>query len=227
MKTDFLFIKRSVPIVLRALSVLFVAFSFGYALVLHNAVSVDVSKNFYFLVSETTHLEAGSFLAQQMGGAGYFLEDSTGEYVALAVYTDLSDAQSVQDSLQGQEVTIVKKSVDTLRFKTREEKRRASVVVNALERLYAYIDLINQESFRLEKGGTQRSSKTFLEILCKQFSYTANEYEGEYPSFARVCKQAEEALAACRETTVFATDLRYLACSLSNSFVNLCKNFSL
>ena len=203
--------------------------SIAYANTFTTAQTVVLDKELYYLVDESTHTQAVSSFAQLQGGAGYVLETPTREYVAYSMYFDKSESETAQTSLLAQDVktTMHVVCVDTLTFRTREEKRRVSTVISAFSCLDGCMQVLNQEIGRLENGATQQSSKRILTTLIDQFSHLQTQYQTSYPAFALTCKNAKVQLQSCISEIVYVKDLRYVLCDLGVAYANLGKEFTL
>lgn len=197
-----------------------------YAGVLSSVRVVDARRKFYFLVSEDTHVQAGAYDAVLNGGAGYLLDVDGREYVVLAVYLTETEGEIVANSFE-KDVRLLTVGTGKLYFKTREQKKLCGVVESALSRSYSCMEILNGEIARLDKGGTQESSKRILETLRGQFSYMGEENKEMYPKFSAVCQNAEKRLATICSDIVYAKDLRYLQCELCVSYLELAGEFSL
>ncbi len=196
-----------------------------YTRYLRKATVAAVSQNYYFLVSESTHVEASAQAIRLDGGAGYCLERDDRAYVSVCAYLTEVEAKSVQANLD-EDTRVLSLGVENLYFKSREEKRNAAKITGAFTTLSDVIEVLAKETKRLDEGGTQESSKRILEILRRQLVYLSKEYEWIFPSYANVCKRAAERLSQWIEGTVFVKDLRYLQCELCDSYMQLAENFS-
>lgn len=229
MRTDFF---RSKKWIKRTVCTLAVAFTFGcvgYAQFLTKVKTVSADKSFYFLVSTSTHVEASTQTALQNGGAGYSITLGGREYVAFSAYSRESDgaqACAVMTGM-GEDTELLSLGLGKLYFKTSKEKRNAAKIVGGLECLYGCIKVLEKEIARLEDGATQQSSKRVLRTLSRQFAFLKTEYERIFPSLAEVCNEAESTIQAFCEEVVYASRLRYLHCSLCDSYVELGEEFSL
>ncbi len=212
-----------------ATAFLFTFGTFFYAWNLKNAKTADVSKNFYFLVDESTHIEASAYAAKQVGGAGYLLDVDERTYVAVSVYLNGTAGERAKNSFSEnrENAELLTLSGGTLYFKKREEKRNSEKIVGAFRSLYGNIEVLEQEIARLEDNATQQSSKRVLRILENNFSYLDKEYKEIFPAYSQVCGNVAESLKQAREGIVYAKELRYLQCELCFAYVDLCKNFSL
>ncbi len=220
------FFRKRIWIIIGSVTVVFAVLGvYFYTRYLKRATVAAVSQNYYFLVSESTHVEASTHEIQLNGGAGYLLEMTDREYVAISAYLSSEEANAVQESLT-EETKICKLGVEKLYFKSKEDKRKAKQIIGAFETFENAIDLLTQETKRLEEGATQESSKRILETLKRQFLFLKKEYDVIFPSYANVCKKAAERLSELIAGTVYAKDLRYLQCTLCHSYVTLAQEFS-
>lgn len=204
-----------------------IVFSLGYAVYLSSATVVNTSKNFYFLVSSSAHIEVSAHQATQMGGAGYLFEQNGRESVALSVYCTKIEAVTVHANLKDGQTEILFLQSPKLYLKTRKQKQKKQVYKNAFCILSDCINFLDTEIDRLEKGATQQSSKRILAVLKDEFSFLQKEYQKDFAPFATVCKNAEENLACALAGVVYLEDLRYLLCDLSVSYIRLSEEFQI
>ena len=214
---------------LSVVSIVFVLISGLYAYSITTVKSVSVGKKFYFLISESTHIEASTHFVSQNGGAGYLLEENQREYVAFSVYLNEEQGQNVLSLMkpEGEQTALLTLTSSNLYFKTHKQKANAEVIKGAFSSLYGCIEVLNKEIVRLDKGATQQSSKQVLKLLQRQFGYMEKKYKNSFPKFSQVCKEGSGQLIKIISDIVYVGDLRYLECSLCVSFVDLTKNFSL
>ena len=200
-----------------------------YAVRLLSLESVYLGKNFYFLVRQTEHVQAGAYDVRLDGGAGYLLEHDGKEYVVFAVYLREEDGMSVQTGLakQGEETRLLQATAERLYFKRNKDKKNASLYVGALRVLDGFIQVLSEEIARLDKGATQQSVKRILETLARQMEYEKKGHEERYPAYANLCKSAQETLTASICDTVYTNDLRYTLCELAVGYLDLAKEFAL
>ena len=229
MQTDFLTKKRWIYRLFIPFIVIFVFTTFIYAKYLREIKCVWMGKSFYFLVSETEHVEAGSLGVKLEGGAGYLFDYDGRTWVVWAVYFNEQDGKTVQasTSFNGKETKLLEVSIDRLYLKSAWEKKHASLYENAMECLYGCIEVLGLEIERLDNGATQRSSMETLQILLKQLRYLSEFYKGEFSSYADMCVQAVKALESIIQEVIYTKDLRYLLCDLSCGFIKLSSKFSL
>ena len=225
MRTEF-FRKRILSVVGVATTFFIVIGIYVYTRYLNNATVEAVSQNYYFLVSDSTHIEASTHKIVLSGGAGYLLEENGTEYVTISAYPSKAEAESVQSRVN-ESTKILSVGQKALYFKTRKEKKNAKVVVNALSCLNDTIEIIHQEISRLEEGATQESSKRLLNIIRKQLDYLANEYRDDYTQYAQVCVWASGFIGEMIAKVVYAQDMRYLECGLCVAYHELAQEFSL
>ena len=208
-----------------SLLLVWIALSLGYAVYLSSATVVDTSRNFYFLISSSTHIEVSTHQATQMGGAGYLLAYNGRETVVLSVYCTKTQAITVSAGLKDGQTEILFLQSPKLYLKTRKQKKQKNIYKDAFSILGSCMDFLDAEIARLEKGATQQSSKRILKDLKKQFSFLQKKHEKTFPSFATVCKNAEAGLACVLDGVVYLEDLRYLLCDLSVSYIRLSEEF--
>ena len=221
--------KRIRLIVTGVLSTFVVIAALVYAYALTGVQKIAIGKTFYFVLSDSEHVEAGAHFVSQNGGAGYVLERSASKYVVYAVYLEKADAESVQAALQtyGDEARIVGERVDALYVKGNRSK--AEEVCGTFSSFYGCIEVLNGEISRLSAGATQQSSKRILATLRRQFAYLRARYEDreEYAAFSDLCASAEAALRESIEGTVLLKELRYLQCAWCDAYIRLAKTYTL
>ena len=211
------------------ITICFTLFCVGYAHFLSRAEAVWLGTSFFYLITDDTHLEAGAEFVKLEGGAGYLLRHDGADCVVLSVYLNEADGVAVQTSLtaKGEAVQLIQISVPTLYFKSKAEKQNANIYVGALKTLHGCMMVLNECMARLEDGATQESSKRILTPLEMQLTYLSKEYAVKYPKFSVVCKETAETLGKISAKTLFAKDLRYLLCELSEKYVALASAFSM
>ncbi len=226
MSTKF-FSKRKFFWIAIALSFCTVYGSFAYSLYLSDVKTVAVDVNYYFLVSEDKRVAASQQFVKQDGGAGYFLDCGKTEYVAISVYANPTDGETVKKELEkrGRETKIVRMGVETLYFKG-GRKKHSNFYVSALKLLQNYVAVLGEFISRLEKGMTQEGCRRALTTLCGQFAQAREKYTA-YAAFRRVSRQSEKMLTDICADTIYLTDLRYLLCWQAEKCVELCKDFLL
>ena len=202
---------------------------FAYTHYLKNAQSIFINANFYFLVSEEVHVEAGAEFIKLEGGAGYLLQVSGKEYVVLSTYLTEEDGVSVKTALdkQGRTTMLLSASVDRIYLKTQKEKRNASMYEGAFAYLYQCFGVLEKCILRLEEGATQESCKRLLQPLAKQLCFVGSEYEKTYPTFSELCQQASEEITKMQINTLYAKDFRYLLTALAEKYVAMGKSLHL
>ncbi len=226
MQTDFFKGKKLWWIALVA-SLTVVVYIGVYITRLSSAKIIDCGKRYYFLVSTEQKVEVGAEFIRLDGGAGYLLSHNGKEYVALSVYTSVTDGKSVQAHLQaqGKETLLLSVGGGRLYFKG-AQKQNSTAYVNALRILESYISVLNECITRLEKGSTQESCKRLLYTLQRQFTHAAKLY-GEYGECAAVFRASAERLKEISTKTVYLKDLRYLLCWQVERYVGLCQAFTM
>ena len=205
---------------------IFTAFTILQAWSFLRAEELALSKTFYFLVADDMHVEASTHETLLQGGAGYLLDLDGEECVAYQVYFSPEQAERVQSGLTSPS-KVLAISTKKVYFNTKREKELASVVKDAFSCLDDYIELLNGEITRLDKGATQQSCKHILTILARQCAYAANEYERILPSFSRVLRNLQEHLNRCIEGTVYSKDLRYALCEACFGYIRLSQEYAL
>lgn len=218
MRTDFF---RGTAAVVGA----FVLGTYAYAAYLDSAYTIGNNREFYFVVSETSHVEASAQFITLSGGAGYALTHKGEPYAAYAVYLSQNGANYAESALTGAKtVTLFGKP---LCFKSRADKKKAGKVLGGMESLYGCIKVLEAEIARLENGATQESSKRILRTLERNFSFLRREYEKRFPAYAQECARTAARLKEMQEEVVSVSKLRYLECSLCEAYVRLSGMFHL
>lgn len=197
-----------------------------YTRYLDNATVQAVSQNYYFLVSDSTHVEASAHQIVLDGGAGYLVDDGDREYVAISAYLTSDEAETVQIGVN-EPTKVLTLGIENLYFRTPAEKKHAKKITGAFQALEDCIEILDLEIARLEKGATQESSKRILQTLKKQFVFLGKEYGELFSAYAHVCENAAKDLEALINATVYVKNLRYLQCSLCVSYVTLAEEFSI
>lgn len=221
--------KQSVLRLGKAVLLLFIAGVLFYAQFLSGVQSVETTKNFYFLVLDTTHIEVSTHQTQMLGGAGFLLNENRKDYVALSVYLQGEEGEQALTSLSptAKNAKLVTLKSGNLYFKNLIEKQKAEFYVGAFHTLYSLIEVLNKEISRLDQGATQESSKRILSVYQKQFTYLQNKYQEGFSAFSSVCEQASKSLFKIMDGIVYVKDLRYLVCELCVAYTDLSKEFSL
>ena len=205
-----------------------VAFCFGavgYAGFLNGAVKIGAQKTFYYLTTSVESVEVGVLDVTKNGGAGYVL-DGNGKEVALSVYFNAEDAETVfatnlhkYDGLK-----IAKRATNAIYVKRYSDKKRAKKIASDFENARRHIAMLEEILIGLETGETQESVKRKLGALKESFQTL------ESTSISELCP-----LFACgRQGThdlengvVTASELRYLLCELSFSYTHAAGAFTL
>ena len=227
MATDF-FKRKYLSAVVVAVAVLFSVSVGLYAFFLNGLQYYSIEKSFYFLVDNSTHIDACVATSTLQGGAGYIVDDGVREYSAMSVYLTKSAGEVAQNGLVGERsYSLLEKRVDGLYFKTLEHKQKKARILSAFRCLDDCIQVLNGEIRRLEDRATQQSTKSVLNDLAKQFVFLAQEYQKDFPKYAVLCEKVGEKINALTKSIVYARDLRYLCCSACDGFVQLSEEFAL
>ena len=219
--------KRILGVSLGTICVCFTLFSFFYAGILVNVEAVQTGREFYFLVSKSAHVEVSAHIARLQGGAGYSLSCNRGAYAAYAVYFSLEESANALQTLQDSETEAQIIEVNANPLYTKGGNTQKEEIKGAFNCLYAYMQILQSEISRLEKGATQESSKRILSALERQFDYLAKNTLTSISGFSNVCKNAQTCLLEWINDVVYVKDLRYLLCELSVAYVDLSRNFEL
>ncbi|MBQ8319572.1 MAG: hypothetical protein IJX81_01715 [Clostridia bacterium] len=222
MKTVFLFFKKAALFG----CVLVVAF----ACILSARVSLSETRtfvrSFHFLVIETEHVEAAAGTSSLLGGAGHVM--STGEGVALGVYFALSSAEAAAANAKKEypEVKVVSQGIRKFLFSGKRERGNADKIIAAFSTLYEYLHLIYDESVRLERGGTQESSRRLLSGIAKQLAFLGEENGEVEQTLAKTCRAASGELSELIEGTIYAKDLRGFLCVYAENYLSAARTYS-
>ncbi len=221
--------KRIYLIVSGVLSTLIVCFVLIYAYSFVGVQTIALNKNFYFLISSSTHIEASTNYVDKNGGAGYLLEVNNREYVTYSVYLTETESQAVYAKVSALEegIEIMTMHVGDVYLKTKAQKDKKEQIEGAFRSLYGCIEVLNSEIDRLAKGATQQSSKRVLEVLKKQLDFLSAKYEKVLPSFHELCKRTSNELFSFIKDMVYVKDLRYVQCELCHSYAKLAKGYAL
>ncbi len=221
--------KRIYLIVSGGLSTLFVCCALLYAYLLVGIQTITLNKRFYYLVSDSTHIEASTEIIGQNGGAGYLLTKGKKLYVAMAVYLTEEAAQKVYIKVAATEKNVQTLTLfaDKLYLKTYLQKSKKEQIEGAFTSLYGCIEVLNGEIERLAKGATQESSQKILTLLKKQLEYLSKINEKILPSYSKLCEKGAQSLFAMLQDTIYVKDLRYLQCNLCHSFVDMAGEYAL
>ena len=222
MATD-LFLKKYLKSVLIGILVLIFIGILGYTGSVSNKKRIEVRKNFYFLVSTSTHVEASTHFVSWSGGSGYLLEDNGREYVVFSVYLQKEDALSVQELLK-EPTQLITRSVECLYT---SDENLSKGVKGAFQTYYGWLTVLQNEINRLAQGCTQQSSKRILNILKKQMEYSSKKYENDFSDYADVCKIGAEQLTQITNGTVYVKDLRYLLCEFCVAYCQLANLYTI
>ncbi len=201
--------------------------TFFYAGMIKRAERWAVRKSFYFLVKESTHIQASAEFVGLQGGAAYLLSYQGREYVTYSVYFSEEIGRAVQAVFNESETQLLCVSVADIYFKRKEDKRYKEDIKGAFQSLDGCLQVLNGVIESLGLGGTQESAKRLLFRLEKQFVYLASFYTKIFPRYSLVCEKGANEIKGLRTNTVYTKDLRYLLCFLADAYVTLGKIFSL
>ena len=190
--------------------------------VIINVQKVPINKNFYFLVSKSTHIQASTHYVAWTGGAGYLLEKNGREYVVYSVYLEKEDGINVQAALTDKDTELLTLSVETLYLYSNKAKKNKDNLTSACSSFYSCLLVLEECINILSSGGTQEMGKELLAILQKQMYYLKKEYK-TFPYYQMICRKGEEKINQLKNGTIFLKDLRYLFCELVVGFLNFSK----
>ncbi len=227
MTADF-FRKNVYKWIVGVITVCFTLICFVYAWFLSRAKEVEIMTGFFYLVREETNVEVGIEFVKLEGGAGYLLRQNGQDYVVLSVYLNEKDGIAVQTNLSGdKETQLVYVGVDTLYFKTQREKENAAVYTGALQIFYSCMEMFDGVIQRLEDGATQERTKGILLTLSRQLDYLSQEYAQVYPAFSAVCRRCSQRIEEYCADILFAGDLRYELCIMTEEYLTLAGAFAI
>ena len=197
-----------------------------YAWLITCTKAIWIGKSFYFLVSNDTNVEAGSYEARLDGGAGYLLDYAEGPYAVWSVYLNETDGATIQAGLVDS-TELLRIDVSHLYFKTYADKKKSALTQGALNSFYGCIEVLSQGLAKLDQGMTQQACKRILSQLNKEYAYMANVYRESYPQFSKACQKIQTELSAILSKTILGKDVRYLLCSACDAYIRLASVFSL
>lgn len=217
------FTKATMPLLF-----VFLIGSLFFAGSLSGAQKIGVARTFYFLATDSLHIQTSVHNAQALGGAGYLLQEKDRDYVVFSAYLTEEECWNAETQLllDVGNTVVIEQRCGNLYLKN-GEKKYANYYAGAFDTLYNLLGILNGEIKRLSNGGTQEDCKRVLEILRKQFAYLAENTPSIFPEYAVVCQNAEKELNAITQGVVYGEDLRYLLCSLCVSYIDLTHNFVL
>jgi len=222
MTTDFFLKKYFKSILIGILTLIFICV-FAYAKIVSQKVRISIGKNFYFLVSKSTHIQASTHFVSWHCGSGYLLEADNREYVVFSVYLQKTDALGVQKLLE-EETKLIQCSVECIYV---PNKKNSKQIEGAFQTYYSWLTVLEQEISRLAQGCTQQSCKQVINIIRQQMNYASRNYENSFSRYANVCKSGAEQLTKMISETVYVKDLRYLLCELCVAYCDLEEFFSI
>lgn len=222
------FCKKAYKWTVGGITILFTAACLVYALFLSNVKTIEIRAGFFYLVRDEVNVAAGVEFVKLEGGAGYLLRSDHQDYVVLSVYFQERDALAVQTGItQGKPTQILYKGVDTLCFKTKTEKKNATVYTGALGVFYSCMQVFDRAIGQLEDGATQERVKGVFAPLSRQFAYLSKEYAKIYPDFSTVCYQYAQRIENYDAKILFVGDLRYDLCEMTGDYLALAQVFSI
>ena len=107
----FFYIKYHFRKIFAVLLAIWVVVIIGILSRITNVEKIHINKEFYFLVSTSTHIQASTHYVEWNGGAGYLLENSGRTYVVYSVYTKKEDGLAVQTALIDKDTTLLISSI--------------------------------------------------------------------------------------------------------------------
>lgn len=185
-----------------------------------------IDRTFYFLC-EQSKKESISVSVQTNyldGGAGYALTREDKNYVVLAAYNDLADAQKVAENLKVQ-TEVLPLELDTFYFTTAAQREVFSRVQGCVNTLLQCSDLLYKTANRLTMSEfTQREGRSIVQ----EIDLVLGGLLGEATEQTRNNLQAQK--DKCKEIlsdVIYAKDLRYLQLMMIEGIYDLQQEFSL
>lgn len=229
MRTDFF--RRGALALVGIFSALAVFSGIFYARVLLNMQILELTRTFYFLVSDDESVAVSAQSVYLSGGAGYLMSRDGQEYAVLACYFTSTEARIVRDNLASRRIaaSVLEESGGRLYLKSNSEKRNAERLAGCFNTLSDCIRLLYDLSVKAEKGEyTQQKLKFVLRETGGVLSCLAKENDGGLFAKLSVCAaKASEKLSEIYRSTVYAKDIRYVQVYLSDSYLSLASDFSL
>ena len=224
-----IFYKNIIKKLLGTLSLGIVFICFVFACVLSSVQTYTLGKTFYVLVSSSKHIQASTHTAQNLGGAGFLFSDENTDYVAYAAYTSQTEGMQAQRELNaiGQDALLLPVTVETLYFKSPQDKKKSEQIIAVFAWLETQLDLLKQEIKLFERGITQQAVRRLLVTQGKQFAYAKEEYSSILPAFSKVCTSAQSQIDEMINGIVYLKDMRFLHCYLTQAYVDMSKRFAL
>ncbi len=210
--------------VMQFMPILVVVVVLVYAWWIGRMQTVEINTNFYFLVSQNTHVETSTELVKLDGGAGYLLKDLDCEYVAFSVYRSREEGEIAQKNLtdKGANAILLQKGAQRLAFRG-VDKIKMDAYISALNTFNAYMGVLDECIYRLERGMTQEAGKRLLGILKRQYQGAEKSF-AEYVKFADICQQSTEWIKRFCTDVLYTKDLRYLQCWQAEQYLALCED---
>lgn len=223
------FYKRFFYPVLFTVSFFIAVFSFVYAFNILNMKIYETDKTFYFLVLEDKKLEVASYEAKLGGGAGFLLNYENCDYVALSVYLSGEEGEKARESVlpKYQNAKIITINSGKLYMKRASEKKQAKQFIGTMNSVFSCIELLNGEIYRIEKGATQQSSNRVLSKIIGVLKHLSKENSVEFPTVSSFCEKSANALSISISGIIYAKDLRYILCEMSDGFIKLSEEYPL
>lgn len=222
MKADSFWLK-----IITSLAVIFSLCVYCYTRFLTTAVCVPLEKTFYFLTSNSTHVEAGAHFSRLEGGAGYILKANGKQYAVVSVYLTEKSAFTVQAGLSSNEYSVLSMRLENLYFKGQKDKKNAKKIAGCFKTLYGYMEILNESITRLEEGGTQEDGKRILRELIEQMEFLSQECKSFFFACSKICREEIEILKRIESGTLYLKDLRYVLCEFTDKYLELGKEFFL
>ncbi len=229
MKTDFF--RRQIFALAGVLSAAVVLSGVFYAHALTKTQVVDLTRTFYFLVSEEENAPASAENIYLDGGAGYVMSRGKTDYAVISCYFNETDAKTVKNNLDRKKIasSVIAESGGKLYLKKRSEKLRAEQLAGCFRTLDSCISLLYDIANGAERGTyTQQALKRSLSAVKGVLSCLSEENRGGIFTDISVCAaKASEKIGEFSRGIIYAKDVRYVQVYLSDSYLRLASDFSL
>jgi hypothetical protein len=217
--TTGLFFKKSIKIGISLLLVTIFLFTAVFAFVLSKAKRIEISKNFYFLVADSSHIQASVEVALLQGGAAYIMDGK----VVYSVYFNFEDGNAVWEKTP--QTKLVERKIDCLYLISSTQKEKGKIYQTAFDNLYECILYLENLIAELEKGMTQEEVQKKLKVFSKHTNRLKKTYENTFSICANIFKGLTEKLEEISHKTVFASKLRYILCDLAKEYIAVASHF--
>ena len=217
MQTDNFCLKIGISFFLAFIFLFVGAFSF----ILTRIKKVEMERSFYFLVADSTHLEASVQVAIWSGGAAYIMD----KCVVYSVYFSEEDGERV--CKRTPKTKLIERKIEGLYLKTKKQKRKAKIYQTAFDNLYQCIRYLEDTIYLLDEGITHQVAKEKLASLSSHTQCLQRTYNQSFTALANIFEALSKELETISKQTVLASKLRYLQCALADSYLHEAGEFLL